>query len=213
VADILANRAHVAKRFGEGAVFVSPLQVHGAHVEVITEPRQRGWDALERTFEADALVTDQPNVVLTILTADCVPILLYDRVRQAIGAVHAGWRGAHKGIVHKTLKVMSEAFGTDPADLIVGIGPAIGGCCYEVGGEVAMHFEAYPDAITPKKNGKYLLDTKQINVQQLIEVGVPKSHIETSPICTLCEHERFFSYRADKTAGRFMSCIMLLGGK
>jgi YfiH family protein len=179
-------------------------------VAVVTEAADRGWNTLDRTFEADALVTDLPGVVLTILTADCVPVLLYDPIRRAVGAVHAGWRGTHARIVPKTVETMQKRYGTDPRDLIVGIGPAIGGCCYEVGPEVAERFVAYPDALLPQTGGKYRLDTKEINRIQLIEIGVPETHIEVSPICTMCEHDRYFSYRADATAGRFMSGIMLV---
>jgi len=210
--SIVANRSEILAHFGSQAVAVSPLQVHGSHVHVVDAPAARGWTQLDSTFEADALVTNLPNVVLTILTADCVPLLVVDPVHRAIGAVHAGWRGTQQEIVRKTIEKMGALYGTQPADLIVGIGPAIGECCYEVGAEVADHFTAYPQAIVPKDNGKYLLDTKRINARQLEDLGVPPNQIEISPICTSCEHERFFSYRADAgTAGRFMSCIMLEG--
>jgi len=212
-ADLVrSNRQEVASFFGAGAHFVSALQVHGDHVHVVEEGASRGWIEPDASLQADALVTNVPNVVLTILTADCVPLLVVDPVHQAIGAIHAGWRGTQQEIVRKTIEKMAALYGTEPADLIVGIGPAIGGCCYEVGAEVADHFTAYPQAIVPKDNGKYLLDTKLINARQLEALGVPPNQIEISPICTSCEHERFFSYRADAgTAGRFMSCVMLEG--
>jgi len=205
-----ANRGQVERYFATSKHFVSALQVHGDHVAVMDRLVDRGWDRLDETFRADALVTDLPGVVLTILTADCVPILLYDPVQRAIGAVHAGWRGTQQEIVRKTIERMGEQYGTKPEDLITGIGPAIGGCCYEVGGEVAKHFIDYPEAWTDKGEGKYLLDTKRINARQLIELGVPEAQIEISPYCTSCDVDRFFSYRAEQgTAGRFMSCIML----
>ena len=210
-AQVLANRAQLGGRFGADAVFVSALQVHSDRVHVVTEATDRGWDVLDRTLEADALVTDVAGVVLTILTADCVPILLYDPIHRAIGAVHAGWRGTRQEITRKTIEKMAALYGTQPADLVAGIGPAIGGCCYEVGAEVAEHFADYPEAVNEKENGKYLLDTKQVNAEQLRTLGVPEAQIEVSPICTMCEHERFFSYRAEPgTAGRFMSCIALI---
>ncbi len=207
---VRANRDEIALHFGAEAHYVSALQVHGDHVHVVDEMASRGWTELDDSLQADALVTNLPGVVLTILTADCVPLLIVDPVHRAIGAVHAGWRGTQQEIVRKTIETMGHLYGTRPADLIVGIGPAIGGCCYEVGGEVVEHFVAYPQAIVAKNNGKYLLDTKQINVLQLEALGVPTDQIEISPVCTACEHERFFSYRADGgTAGRFMSCIMI----
>lgn len=208
--QVLVNRAELAEYFGTEAPFVSALQVHGNRVHVVRETVHRGWHTLDPDLKADAMVTDLPGVVLTILTADCVPILLYDPIHQAIGAVHAGWRGTQQEISRKTIETMSRLYGTRAADLIVGIGPAIGGCCYEVGEEVADHFTDYPEALSQKGNGKYLLDTKQVNAQQLIDLGIPEAQIEISPVCTMCEHERFFSYRAERgTAGRFMSCIAL----
>ncbi len=208
--DVLANRDEIASFFGAEAQTVSPLQVHGSHVHVVDEKAGRGWMKLDTSFRADALVTNLPGVVLTILTADCVPLLIADPVRRAVGAVHAGWRGTQQEITRKTVETMTRLYGTRPEDLIVGIGPAIGGCCYEVGEEVVAHFTDYPEAVVAKPNGKYLLDTKQINARQLKALGVPPGQIEISPVCTSCEHERFFSYRADRgTAGRFMSCIMM----
>ena len=206
---IVRNRHDFSKQFDEAVAFVSPMQVHGNRVQVVTDMLNRGWETLDRTFEADALVTDLPGVVLTILTADCVPILLYDPVRKVIGAVHAGWRGTQARIVVKTVETMQTHCGSDPHNLIVGIGPAIGGCCYEVGAKVARQFAEYQDALIPKGNEKYQLDTKRINARQLIALGIPSSQIEISPVCTMCDHERFFSYRANQTDGRFMSGIML----
>jgi len=208
--EITANRSRVEHWFGPHARFVSPLQVHGDHIHVVEHPHNRGWEKLEASLRADALVTNLPGVVLTILTADCVPILLFDPVQRAIGAVHAGWRGTQQMIVRKTIAKMAEQYGTNPADLIVGVGPAIGGCCYEVGEEVAAHFGSCPEALMPKGGGKYLLDTRRVNVRQLEAAGVPPEQIEVSPYCTSCDVDRYFSYRAEQgTAGRFMSCIML----
>jgi YfiH family protein len=209
-----ANRSTINAWFGEQACFVSALQVHGDHIHAVKYHESRGWEAEDRTLQADALVTDVEEMVLTILTADCVPILLYDPMHRAIGSVHAGWKGSQQEIVRKTIEKMSALYGSDPRDILVGIGPAIGGCCYEVGGEVAEHFTAYTDAVVPKPNGKYLLDLKTVNAQQLESAGIRRAHIEISPICTACESERFFSYRAEKgCSGRFMSSIMIVPDK
>ncbi len=204
------NRARIESYFGPEAHFVSALQVHGDRVHAVTQAHSRGWDRVDERLQVDAMVTDLPGVVLTILTADCVPLLLYDPVHQAIGAVHAGWRGTQQEIARKTVERMGGLYGTEAADLIVGIGPAIGGCCYEVGAEVAEHFTDYPEAVDEKGGGKYLLDTKQINAAQLLATGVPQEQIEVSEICTMCEHRRFFSYRAHPgEPGRFASSISL----
>jgi YfiH family protein len=207
-----ANRSALEAWFGKQACFVSALQVHGDHVHVVEGHESRGWAAVDHGLQADALVTNVERVVLTILTADCVPILLYDPSRRAIGAIHAGWKGTQLEIVRKTIDKMSVLYGSDPKDILAGIGPSIGGCCYEVGGEVAEHFVAYPDAIVSEANGAYLLDLKAVNASQLEMAGLQRTHIEISSVCTACEHRRFFSYRAEKgTAGRFMSYIMLGG--
>jgi YfiH family protein len=206
---VLRNRAAIREHLGQPRACISPLQVHGNTVHIVTHAVDRGWDELDRTFEADALITDLPGVVLTILTADCVPILIFDPIRRVVGAVHAGWRGTHAHIVTRTLTAMQETYGSQPHDLLVGLGPAIGECCYEVDTEVADKFADYPDTLTPKGEGKYLLDTRAVNHRQLIAAGVPASRIESSSHCTMCRRDRYFSYRADRTTGRFMSCIML----
>jgi YfiH family protein len=207
---VRANRDAVHAFFGADACFVSALQVHGDHIHAVESRTERGWEEMDRSLEADALVTNVEGVVLKIMTADCVPIILYDPRRRAIGSVHAGWKGTQAEIVRKTLEKMTKLYGSDPHDVLVGIGPAIGGCCYEVGSEVAEHFADYPDAVQAQPNGKYLLDLKAVNAQQLRSAGIQDTHLEISSVCTACESKRFFSYRAENgCSGRFMSCIMI----
>jgi len=207
--QIVGNRAVLADHFGSDSLFVGIRQVHGDTVHVVTETKERGWARLSDTVEADALITDLPQMVLTILTADCVPILLYDPVTCAIGAVHAGWKGTRSEILPKTIAKMQEKYGSEPRDILVAIGPAIGQCCYEVGSEVAEHFVGYAGAVTGDKvTGKYQLDLKRINQLQAIESGVETKSIEVTPLCTSCAKDRFFSYRAEQgCSGRFVSAI------
>ena len=209
--SIRANRRELENHFGSEVHFVSVLQVHGDEVHIVEKPESHGWKEADPAVRADALLTDIPGVVLTVLTADCVPILLCDPVQRVVGAVHAGWKGSALGILDKTVKIMEKRYGSCPEEILAAIGPAIGGCCYEVGPEVAEHFAEYAGAVIPSEKGANPhLDLKAVNRRQLLDAGVLPEHIETSPVCTACEHERFFSYRREGGCdGRFMSCIMV----
>ena len=150
-----------------------------------------------------------------VLAADCVPVLMYDPRVRVIAAVHAGWRGTVGRITAKTVERMREEFGCEPRDVIVGIGPSIGPCCFEVGEEVVEAArEGLGDLtglIEPgKQAGKYLLNLWEANRRQLRQVGVEDIRIEVAGICTVCHHDRFFSYRGDRgNTGRFGAGIML----
>ena len=210
VEKIICNRQEMAKALGAGnAAFVLANQTHSDHVYVVTDRLTRGWSEQESAVAAcDALITAQKDVVIGVLTADCVPVLLYDPVKEVVAAVHAGWKGTKANIVGKTVKKMQEVSGCDPATVIAGIGPSIGECCYEVGEDVALHFSDVKDAYVVKGNGKYQLNLKHINKYQLLEAGLSVVHIETSNVCTSCDTEHFFSYRKEQgCSGRFMSLI------
>ena len=208
--SIVANRKKLSEYVfkKEKFVFVTAQQTHSDHVKVIDTKEMLGWENQEDAVaDCDALVTDQEGVMLTILTADCVPVLLFDPVRRVAAAVHAGWKGTEAGIVKKTVEVMKKRFASEAADILAGIAPAIGKCCYEVGEDVASHFLDYPDALE-RENKKYRLDLPAINQKQLLESGVREENIEMSGLCTACEVEDFFSYRKEKgCSGRFMSMI------
>jgi len=210
--EIVANRRKLARQLSadERFVFVTAHQTHSNHVCIIDKKKMYGWEKLEDAVEdCDALVTDRENVIVTILTADCVPILLYDPVKRVVAAVHAGWRGTEGEIVIKTIDTMKRRFGSSPSDILAGVAPAIGKCCYEVEEDVASHFSAYPDAMQ-RHGKKYMLDLPEINKTQMIATGILEEHIEMSGICTACEVETFFSYRREQgCSGRFMSMIGL----
>ncbi len=208
--DIVANRRQLARQLSadKTCVFVTANQTHSNHVCIIDKKEMQGWEKLEDAVEdCDALVTDRENVIVTILTADCVPILLYDPVKRVVAAVHAGWRGTEGEIVIKTIDAMKRRFGSNPSNILAGVAPAIGKCCYEVGEDVASHFYAYPDAMQQHRE-KYMLDLPEINKTQMIVAGITEEHIEMSGICTACEVENYFSYRREQgCSGRFMSMI------
>ncbi len=207
---IIANRESLAHKLsiGKETVFVVANQIHSDHITVIEKKEMRGWDDLEDAVQGcDALITDQTDVVLTILTADCVPVLLYDPTKRVVAAVHAGWKGTQADIITKTIKIMSDRFGSDPSDILAGVAPSIGQCCYEVGEDVASYFSDHPNAIE-QCGEKYMLDLPQINREQMILAGLLDRHIEMSGICTACSVEEYFSYRKEQgCSGRFMSMI------
>jgi YfiH family protein len=183
--------------------------------------------------QGDAAASNRPGLLLGMQTADCVPILLVDPKKRAVAAVHAGWRGTLARIVVKAIGQMQMQFRTKPADLLAAIGPSIGGCCYEVGTEVATQFLSQfaeapdwfdefrtgdepnpvqwlnmmpPGHQPPPKN--VLLDLKKANRAQLLIAGVREQNIFVSDLCTACRRDFLFSYRKEGArSGRLMSVI------
>ncbi len=210
--DIIKNRQKISENFSYKIPlnYIVADQTHSDNIHSITEHKTRGWkNKKDAIVNCDALITNKNHIMLTILTADCVPILLYDTEKKVIAAVHAGWKGTQKKIVRKTVLKMCHSFGCNPQNILADIAPSIGKCCYEVGKDVAEHFSHTRDAYTVIHD-KYMLDLPQINKQQLLDVGLLLEHIEMSNICTACEVDTFFSYRKEKgCSGRFMSMIGL----
>lgn len=155
----------------------------------------------------DAMITDQPDVFLGIGTADCCPVLLWDPVRNAVGAVHAGWRGAANQILMKTIVEMKQQFHSNPADLWIYLGTCIGWSRYEIGEEVADQFpEVFLRA--GEREDKYFLDLKGCLFTQALAVGIATDHVTASLHCSFDEDELFFSYRRDGIqSGRMLSII------
>lgn len=210
--DIIHNRQEVAKQINTNSnlKFVVANQTHSNHVKVIKESHSFGWNSLNDAIEdCDALITNIPNVMLTILTADCVPILIYDKTNGIVAAIHAGWKGTAKNIVKKTIETMVKEFNSNPKELIASIAPSIGKCCYEVDYQVAQHFVQFNDVWT-EVSMKYMLDLPKINKLQLQSMGIQENNIELSNICTSCNVNEYFSYRKENgCSGRFMSIIGL----
>lgn len=214
------QRLCAALRLPREAV-VSPRQVHGSKVcRVGAADRGRFIPA------CDGLITDEPGVALLLRFADCVPILLYDPQRRAIGLAHAGWRGTVAGMASAVVQAMVEAFGSRPGDLVAALGPAIGLCCYEIGPEVATAVEATfgPDSgllkAHPKSkaqssklehpDGTLYFDLWAANERQLRAVGVER--IEVADLCTACRGDEFFSYRAAKGRTGHHGALLCLRG-
>jgi YfiH family protein len=208
--NIVANRNKLSNLLNssEPLHYIVANQTHSDNIKIITNKETKGWESLENAVEdCDALITDVKGIVLNILTADCVPILLYDTRKEVVAAVHAGWKGTKAKIVSKTVNKMIEVYGCDPKEIIAGVAPSIGRCCYEVDADVAKHFFDIPEGFTPVGE-KYMLDLPFINKEQLLHVGIKEKNIEMSHTCTACEVKRFFSYRKEQgCSGRFMSMI------
>jgi len=183
--------------FDESSV-VRGEQVHGDSIKLVDKPGNYP--------KTDGLVTKSKNLLLAISVADCVSILITDKKSRTIAAVHAGWRGAAKRIMGKTIDFMVNELSCDPRNVLAFVGPSAGVCCYEVGEEVAEHFRD-GELIKSSKPRKFMLDLKAANFSQLIDHGVPKENIEISENCTIHDAS-FHSYRRDGTAsGRMLAVI------
>lgn len=212
------NRRRLCDRLGtEPACLAEAEQVHGTAVAVLeagsgAAARSACEVPARRAPGADALLTNRRGVWLVIYAADCVPVLIADPRTPAVAAVHAGWRGTAKNIAGTTLARMHEAFGTDPADCVAELGPAIGGCCYEVDAVVARAMAAapwWPAAARATGPDRWHLDLRVAVRRQLVAAGVPDRQIATVPYCTACRPDLFFSYRRDGTTGRMAACIAI----
>jgi YfiH family protein len=154
-------------------------------------------------YDADALTTDNSELLLVISTADCLPLLFHDPVKRAVGAAHCGWRGTVACIAGKVVKAMGERYGSSPTDLHIAIGPGIRGCCYQVGAEVAADFleAGFPESVfQPDGARRFRLDLAAANRWALGSAGVPEGNVYDTGLCTHCDPERFYSHRRD--AGR-----------
>jgi YfiH family protein len=154
--------------------------------------------------EADALVTAEPGITVSIRTADCLPILIADRRTGAVAAVHAGWRGTVAGIAGAAVDRLSRDFGSRPEDLMAAIGPGIGVCCYEVGEEVARQL----DERWAGERHAGRVNLAEHNRRQLERAGLLPKHIDIISPCTYCNADQFWSYRREgERAGRMISFI------
>lgn len=195
-----------------GVTVVAVKQVHGTDALIVDRPLRT-----DETFDGawDALITDQPGVLVTVRTADCVPVLLHDPQCGVVAAVHAGWRGAVAGIVLKTLEAMKRRFGSEPSSVRVGIGPAAGPCCYEVDEPVLARlrasFRGWRSVVLECGRDKAMLDLRELVRQQARSVGVEEGRIHSVNVCTICHPDLFFSYRREGVVnGTMVSGIVLL---
>jgi len=215
--NIYENRRRFLKLFDGVWTLAGCWQMHSADVRVVhsQQEAQAKPGVLGDDVYCDALVSNTPQILLAIKTADCVPVLLGDAKTGAFAAVHAGWRGTLASIVLKAVAQLKKEYGTDAQDLRAAIGPAAGACCYEVGSEVIEQFkELFPQSdylLTPTRNGHARIDLHTANRDQLISAGVSPERISVAPFCTMDRNDLFFSYRREKSVhgrvGRLMSVI------
>jgi YfiH family protein len=198
--------AFLARRLAR-AIGVERTPIHWArqvHGNVAATVHDAGAAAVAvDAGECDALATDRAGAALVVQTADCVPILL--AAPGAIGAAHAGWRGSAKNVAGAAVAAL-EGLGAAPASVSAWIGPSIGPCCYEVGGEVAAQFAG--DFVRAGCGGGFRLDLRAVNVAQLAAAGVARASIVVHPACTKCGGDEFASWRRDGTkAGRMIALV------
>lgn len=172
-------------------------QIHSAIVKYSSKPQY--FDG------CDALYTDKKNNFLTISVADCIPVFLYEPEKKIVAGIHSGWKGTHEKILSITIEELIRKFGINVSKLTAYIGPGISQDKYETGEEVGKLFE---EDVKYKKNGKYFLDLKKDNYNQLIKAGVKEFNIEVSQLCTFTEKELLHSYRRDRErSGRMFGVI------
>lgn len=166
-------------------------------------------------YDCDGLITNDPGLALTIFSADCIPVLLYDPVQRVIAAVHAGWRGTAGDIAGKAARMMQENYRCFPGDILAAIGPGISQCCFETHADVpdAMA-EALGGLVKPYvislENGKFKVDLKGINAALLARAGVSPSHIEISGDCTACLPDKYWSHRVTQGKRGSQAAILQL---
>jgi YfiH family protein len=164
------------------------------------------------TPRADAQTSDDPSLLLAIGTADCLPLLFHDTKTGAAGAAHCGWRGTLAGLAAKTVRVMTERYGSRPEDLRVAVGPGICGGCYEVGLDLAERFHEAgfdDDVVLLEQGDRARLDLAAANRAVLVRAGVPAASIVSTDTCTACDPVLYFSHRRDRgTTGRHWSAVM-----
>jgi polyphenol oxidase len=200
-----ANRRSIARCMDEvELIFIR--QVHGTDVLVVTEEACQNNGSKTMPSQGDAMVTEARGKAISIQTADCQPVLLFDPVGKVAANAHSGWRGSIGNIVGRTVAVMTERFGSLPGDIIAGVGPSLGPCCAE--------FKNYqleiPEALWGYKNQSVYFDFWALTRDQLMDAGLSASNIEIAGICTKCHGDRFFSYRQNKITGR---CAAVIGLK
>jgi YfiH family protein len=185
-------------------------QIHSSNVELITKQNLTG--EIIKIEDTDGLVTQLDNVVLTVRTANCVPVIYVEKERKVIGISHNGWRGTIKKISQKLIEKMQD-LGADIKKITIAFGPSIGQCCYKIDEDRYWQFKAefdgYSEKIFSWRNGWYL-NLSLLNYLLLIDSGIKKENIDFFPFCTSCDKKRFFSFRRDKKEnyGEMLSFIV-----
>jgi polyphenol oxidase len=204
----LENRKRFLDQLGiDYRDLITAKQVHGKNVQLVTiRDMRRGALNYESSLpDTDGFITQEPGVPIAILTADCLSVFIYDPVHRAIAILHAGWRSTEQNIAQEGVLVMQNEFGSTPKDLLVGFGPSIRSCCFEVEKNFKSNF---PFGLI-ELEGRLYMDISLINQRQLVNSGVSQKNIFDPGFCTF-SNDDFFSFRKDgQLAGRMISVIML----
>lgn len=195
---------------------VISAQTHTPNVKIVTaSDRGRGITREKEYTDVDGLITNEPNVVLCTQYADCVPLFFVDPVKRVVATSHGGWRGTAAGIAAVTVEKMVTAFGCRPADILAGIGPSIGHCCFEVDSPVYEAFcrvEVLDDSCyTDNGGGKYHIDLWQVNRRWLLKAGVPAENVTVTDLCTRCHPDLFWSHRKTGNDRGSLAAFIALG--
>ncbi len=203
---VVANHELLAKELGyEMDSLVHMKQIHSDIVHVVNES-----DNFKNPPTCDAIITNKKNTPLMVMVADCSPILFYDDEKKIIAAAHAGRQGAFKNIVKNVIGCFVDEFGSNVKNIYTTVGASIGSCCYEVGSEIDIEAKELAFEYAMQKiDGRFYLDVSSIIKTQLLNCGIEKEHIEFSGDCTCCNKERYNSYRAEPSTGRFAGIIMM----
>jgi hypothetical protein len=197
-ANVLMNRSILLRSLSvpEDRLAI-PEQTHSDNITRASEP--------ELYPDCDGLVTDTPNLFLTLSIADCCPVFAFDPQRMAVGLAHAGWKGTRNAIASKLVEEFADYFSSNPSDMVFGLGPSIGPCCYRVGEDLLSEFDR---SLFRRTGQEHYLDLWEANRRQLVSAGVKPSSIFVSRVCTSCGPEFFFSHRRDLgRTGRMMALI------
>jgi len=216
-AHVVANRQLLCEGLGvDFDRFTCARQTHGANVRLVTpELAGRGRDNLEDSLpDVDALVTQERGITINICLADCTPLVFYNPSQHIGAVVHAGWQGTALLIAQQAMHFLQIKFSCRPADILVGIGPGIGACCYQVNADVLNKlyatFPYAPDIFKLKEQHHLYPNIAEANYQQLRAVGVPPGNIDVAELCTYCGSDDFFSERKlGRPTGRF-ACFLSL---
>jgi hypothetical protein len=198
---VVRNRRRLAGALGLAVPFVGVHQVHGTEVWWANGATAGAATSAARLVRprADVLVTRDRSRALLMTVADCPAVIVAARREPAVALVHAGWRGTVAGIIERTLHELRVRAGLDPATLEAWVAPAIGACCYEVGPELVERLERRDRAfLVSRRLARPHLDLVGLVLDRLQRAGLPGSRLTASTTCTCCQHERYFSYRADR---------------
>jgi len=180
-------------------------QVHDKNIKNVVD------GSINNIEDYDGLITNSVGKVLCTCYADCVPLLFFDPNKRVVASIHSGWKGTIKLIAQETVIKMKNDYGSNTHDILVGIGPSIGPCCFEVSEDVYEQFRKKLPIGAFMDDGKYFVDLWNSNIYMLTQIGVKRENIECKGICTSCHSDRFYSYRkGDKESGRFTAFIQII---